>query len=573
MRGLLAGGLGLGALGLWCVTSALAAEGPVLTSPMTPAPSLRSSGVTLGKPALPGTMGGLQAEATGLGRPALTVRAQAPEPDPPQPPAFLDLRTAVKSDQGPPAAAQNSDKGWLEALLTEIAGRSASAAGRHAANQTAPPNLLPAAIADPRASGPGVEPVATPASAEQVVCRQPAPSPFASDPESAPASGGAVLASEGAPEFLPDAVAAASCSFWSTPTLGYGGFYASAEYLHWWISGYDVPALVTTNRAGNLAAIGNPGTVVLFGDRELHDDDRSGGRLTLGLWLDCDQSCGLEISGFYFPEDTEGFSANSGQFPILGRPFFNLNAGQEDVQTIAFPGLATGGLIVEAPSKFWGVEANARKNLICGCDFLVDVLAGVRYLELSEGLGVTELVVVEPGVPIFGGQTASVFDRFDTRNRFYGGQIGAVAEWRRDRWGVDLRAKLGLGVTHQEININGGQTVVGPSGGTTGFVGGLLALPTNIGHFSRDRFSVVPELGVTLRYQITTNLYASVGYNILYWSNVVRPGDQIDRVLDVTQIPNGPLGFQPTGQRRPAVLFRESDLWAHGISVGLELRY
>src|SRR5205823_3226983 len=102
---------------------------------------------------------------------------------------------------------------------------------------------------------------------------------------------------------------------------------------------------------------------------------------------------------------------------------------------------------------------------------------------------------------------------------------------------LDLRGKLALGVTHQEINISGGQSLTNAAG-TAQALGGLLALNSNIGDFSRDRFSVVPELGVNVGYNLTPNLRAFCGYNFLYWSSVVRPGDQIDRGLDITRPPN-----------------------------------
>ena len=56
---------------------------------------------------------------------------------------------------------------------------------------------------------------------------------------------------------------------------------------------------------------------------------------------------------------------------------------------------------------------------------------------------------------------------------------------------------------------------------------------------------------------------------------MVRPGEQIDRVLDETQIPNfdPPGTIAPAGQNRPAVLFRQSDFWAQGMNLGLEFRY
>jgi Putative beta barrel porin-7 (BBP7) len=42
---------------------------------------------------------------------------------------------------------------------------------------------------------------------------------------------------------------------------------------------------------------------------------------------------------------------------------------------------------------------------------------------------------------------------------------------------------------------SGGATVTTP--------GGLYALPGNIGHYTHDEFSVVPELGINVGYQVT----------------------------------------------------------------------
>ena len=53
-------------------------------------------------------------------------------------------------------------------------------------------------------------------------------------------------------------------------------------------------------------------------------------------------------------------------------------------------------------------------------------------------------------------------------------------------------------------------------------------MQSNIGHFSQSQFAVVPEIGVKLGYQLTPNLRLQAGYNFLFWSNVVRPGQQID---------------------------------------------
>jgi hypothetical protein len=114
-------------------------------------------------------------------------------------------------------------------------------------------------------------------------------------------------------------------------------------------------------------------------------------------------------------------------------------------------------------------------------------------------------------------------------------------------------------------------------GSTFTAVGGVLALPNaNIGQYSRDVFSVVPEIGVTLGYQVTSRWRATLGYNFLYWSNLIRPGDQIDTTIDVTRVPRflpPNSNVQPVFPPRPTVLFASTDFWAQGISFGAEYRW
>jgi hypothetical protein len=86
----------------------------------------------------------------------------------------------------------------------------------------------------------------------------------------------------------------------------------------------------------------------------------------------------------------------------------------------------------------------------------------------------------------------------------------------------------------------------------------------------RDEAGVVPELNVRLAYQVTPRLAACVGYTFLYWSDVVRAGDQIDQTVNATLIPPP---AAPSGPARPAFGFRSTDFWAQGLDLGLELHY
>jgi hypothetical protein len=189
---------------------------------------------------------------------------------------------------------------------------------------------------------------------------------------------------------------------------------------------------------------------------------------------------------------------------------------------------------------------------------------------LREGINIQEDIVADAAAPVFAGETILVNDDFNTRNQFYGGQIGARLGWTRNRWSVDWLAKVALGDTHQVVNAQGNQLITTPAGATSFFNGGLLALNSNSGSFSRDRFAVVPETDLVLSYRVTNHMKLLLGYSFLYWSNVVRPGDQIDRVIDVTRIPNSGFQVTPAAQARPAVLFKGSDFWAQGISFGME---
>jgi hypothetical protein len=105
-------------------------------------------------------------------------------------------------------------------------------------------------------------------------------------------------------------------------------------------------------------------------------------------------------------------------------------------------------------------------------------------------------------------------------------------------------------------------------------VGGVYALPSNIGRYFRDDLAVIPEIGINLRVCLSDHLQARVGYTFLYASSVARPGNQIDRVINPNQVPTDPASFgTPGGPARPAFSFRDSDFWAQGVSFGLELRY
>jgi hypothetical protein len=348
----------------------------------------------------------------------------------------------------------------------------------------------------------------------------------------------------------------------------------SGEYLLWTIKDSRIPPLATAGPPASFGILGQPGTRILLGnyDEPLSHNYLSGGRFGLGHWFDPCHEVALEGNFFFLSERSNNFYTNSNAFPVLARPYFDINTGQEFAELVAFPGLATGSLTARMDTKLWGAEANLRRNVCGGCFYRFDVLGGFRYLDLDEDLTILEDINGLSGAGAFAGSHIFVSDRFSTRNQFFGPQVGGNLELRYNRWSLELRSKVAVGWTHQIVQIGGNQLVIAPNGSAQAFQGGLLALPSNSGRFVRDRFSVVPELGVNLGYNVTDNLKLYVGYTFIYWSNVLRPGDQIDRVLDSNQIPNTPPA-PPARQRRPLVPFRDTDFWAHGVNFGLQYSF
>jgi hypothetical protein len=352
-------------------------------------------------------------------------------------------------------------------------------------------------------------------------------------------------------------------------------WYFKGEYLLWWTQSDRVPALVTTGSPTNPfpGALGNPDTRILFGNSELERGPQSGFRLTAGVWLDPDTDEALEMSGFWLAPSSAHFTANSAQFPVLARPFVNEITGQQNSELAAFPGATLASTVaVRAPTELWGIEGNLRCNACCCCDCRIDLLCGLRYLNLNDKLTISEQISFGPAAPApFTSAHVTVNDSFHTRNEFFGGQVGVDATYCHGPWDVDVRSKLALGNTRQSVVIDGLEQIIGPDGRLQTFVGGLLALPSNMGRRVHDRFTVIPELDLEVGYQFARQWRAFVGYNFLYWTNVLRAGQQIDPLLDPSQIPN--FGVVVGPRNHPEVPFTQSGFWAQGITVGLEFKY
>ncbi len=333
-----------------------------------------------------------------------------------------------------------------------------------------------------------------------------------------------------------------------------------------------VPALVTTGPIdadpGDAGVIGADGTVVLVGSERFNESYRTGGRVTFGRVIDPICGRAIEFSYLGLEEHSRSIGLSDNGFTVLARPFFNTVADRSDSRLIAFPDLVEGGLGIISATEFQTGEILFRETYVEMMGCRGEYFVGYRFARLDDLLRVDEATVSLDGPTA--GSTFDLFDQFDTRNEFHGGQIGL--RWTREChpcWSFDLSTLIALGNTRGEALIDGRTIVRTVDGDATVNEGGLLAQSTNIGAYRRDKFSGIAELRFVGRRRFTRCLSATFGYTLLYWSDVLRAGEQIDTSINVTQIPPGDLDGDPD----PLFRARRTGFWAQGFNLGLEYRY
>jgi hypothetical protein len=346
-----------------------------------------------------------------------------------------------------------------------------------------------------------------------------------------------------------------------------------ASYIHWWVRGDSPPPLVTTGANDSLGALGEPGTTVLLGNDSVASKEFSGILATVGIWLDCDKACALEFGGFWLGNSSRQyrFASDANGNPILAQP---VQIPEERALVVSFPDFFAGSISVNSVMDFYGAEMNLVRNLyrVEGCS--IDYLIGARYLYLRDELtmhqdvtllanGIIPFLGVEQGA----GSNFMFDDSFRSVNRFYGGQIGTRFNYTYCKWDVGATLKLAMGVTTHVVDIDGATTL----NATTTAPGGTIAQPSNMGRHSSSQFSVVPEVNASVGYQVFPAVRLMVGYNFLYWGRVLRAANQIDRQIDFAQSPTS--GALPVAATSPQFPNSRSDFWAHGINLGIEIKY
>ncbi|SRR5579883_508613 len=351
-------------------------------------------------------------------------------------------------------------------------------------------------------------------------------------------------------------------------------WWVGVDYLLWWTKGDRLPVLVTSGSPSDAVpgALGQPGTQVLFGG-DYDSRVRSGIRVRGGYWFSPDQTFGMDATFFFLGGQSASFDDSSDGIPVLTRPFYNVNSGHEDAFIVAFPGHQAGEIAAALSTRLWGADLDLRGMLCRGASYQVNLLGGFRFLALHDSLTLQENDTFLPQTDSAPTVWSTTTDHFHTSNQFYGGQVGADVMWSRGRFFIDVLGKVALGVSVERTGIDG-WSMYNTSLGQSGMLGsGQLALPSNIGYYGQNHFAVVPEAGINFGYALTRHIRLTFGYTFLYWSNVFRAGDQIDRGVNPTQLAALVGQGNLTGPARPNFTFHNTDFWAQGLNLGLQFRY
>jgi Putative beta barrel porin-7 (BBP7) len=360
--------------------------------------------------------------------------------------------------------------------------------------------------------------------------------------------------------------ATGSCATGSCEEQGLCSCWFRAESLFWWYKSAPLPVLAV-----------DPTTGFEIGDHPAGFGVAPGVRFELGFPI-CER-LSFEGGGFVLGTTRNTLSAgsNAAGSPALVRPFINADTGAVGGSFVSVPGVVAGTFQATSQTQLWGVDPHAYLRVVDRDGLRFGWTAGFRFLDLQETLELDDSRNLLTGGTFFNGAFKAgdrlvIVDQFHTHNRFSGGQIGAhgEAEWGPLVLTGDFR--LGIGTTDETVDVTGTTAFFPGPGNAFLAPAGLQALGSNAGHHDSSGFALAPEMTLGAGYQLTSHVRLSIGYDFLYLSQVVRPGDQVPLVLSAAQIPTSPTFILPTGTI-PAPVANRTDFWAQGVHAEVMIRY
>jgi len=345
-------------------------------------------------------------------------------------------------------------------------------------------------------------------------------------------------------------------------------FLVGVDYLCWKIQNSPESTPLVIQGSTPPLVLGTPNASVILGGKKIDTGWRSGARVTLGF--NRNRCYGTELNYFFLPNESKKYSVSSDGSPLLSVPYFNVVTFTEDSTPIASSLLSLGGsAMINLTNKMQGAEWNA---LVTVSKFIV--LAGLRYWNFKEQ------ITFSTNSPFNPPHVADVYttkDVFNTKNNFYGGQLGLAWEYDYSCVSLTVKGKIALGAMRESSVINGRLVTndYNGFGAVLEYPGGYFALPTNSGKYHQTKFAAIPEFNFNVGYQPFDWMQIKLGYTFVYVSSVLWAGKQIDRTINPTQAVSytGAVPPQLLGDASPKACLKTNGLWVQGLNVGMEFRF
>lgn len=355
----------------------------------------------------------------------------------------------------------------------------------------------------------------------------------------------------------------------AAPWPAQSGWTLGAEALAMWQKKSPTPTPIIVD-----GALGQPRTSVLLGGGDVDTNPAPGLRVFGSYGLDAWRV--LDASFFVIDRRSTrrsvDSSGQSGSTNLL-LPYFDVIAKREKTTEISLAGQYRGTAADELSNRLMGAEVNASWPSAFGSQQLV-LFGGLRWLQLDERYSIA---TSSPDIPPQPADVWTTADAFHAQNDFYGAQLGVRAQYEQNGWYVRGSGALALGAMAQSVDISGSLQTNDFTGlgATRTYEGGYFALSSNIGNYRRTRFAAVPELALSGGYAITPDVRIFACYRVLYASDVVRPGAQLNRNINTRQSVayTGEPEVDRSGPGQPSFAFETSSYWAQSLSLGIEFRF
>jgi hypothetical protein len=213
----------------------------------------------------------------------------------------------------------------------------------------------------------------------------------------------------------------------------------------------------------------------------------------------------VELTGFYLSERSASHTiARPGRIDL---PFFNPPLGFEGDNGLW---LQADRNTITHESALGNAELNYRCAPICG--YGLEILAGVRYLDLKERF---KVFTDDDGLTVFPPDPFRMATySLQTHNRILAGQLGFDWEhplWRMIGFGFFAKGAWGENFIKQEVTLIRGD--------------GFRAAP---GQFSKTTFGSIYETGVYLDVFLCDRVRLRGGYNAMWVVNVADAAENVD---------------------------------------------